>query len=114
MLSVVQLRYRRESVTERERIVDKTYHLNGAFKPMTKRVADLDGPDFYPTPAWATYALVENEPFIGDIWECACGDGAMSEVLAEAGNHVHSSDLYDRGYGEIGIDFLTAHRRHAN
>lgn len=73
-------------------------------QPTTKRVADLDGPDFYPTPTWATYALMENEKFTGDIWESACGDGAMSEVLAHY-NNVRSSDLYDRGYGESGIDF---------
>jgi hypothetical protein len=27
---------------------------------------------------------------------------------------VVSSDLYDRGYGEIGVDFLTARRSHDN
>lgn len=94
--------------------MDNTYNLNGAFKPTTKRSADLDGPDFYPTPPWATYALIENEPFAGDIWECACGDGAMSAVLREAGNQVESSDLYDRGYGEIGHDFLRTTRRRQN
>jgi hypothetical protein len=41
----------------------------------------LDGPDFFPTPAWATFALVDNGPFQGEIWECACGNGAMSRVL---------------------------------
>ncbi len=46
--------------------MDKTYHLNGAFKPTTKRSADLDGPDFYPTPPWATFALIDNERFRGD------------------------------------------------
>ena len=94
--------------------MDATYNINGGFKPTTKRFADLDGADFYPTPRWATYALLDNEPFNGDVWECACGDGAMTEVLAEGGYRVHSSDLYDRGYGEVGIDFLTAKRRHSN
>ena len=94
--------------------MDSTYNLSGGFKPTTKRSADLDGPDFYPTPRWATFALIENERFRGDIWECACGDGAMSAVLAETGRPVESSDLYDRGYGEIGHDFLTTKRRHAN
>ena len=87
---------------------DATYNLNGGFKPTTKRSADLNGPDFFPTPKWATFALIENETFNGDIWECACGDGAMSRVLAETGNPVRSTDLYDRGYGTSGVDFLTA------
>jgi len=94
--------------------VDRTYNLNGGFKPTTKRSADLDGPDFYPTPGWATFALMDNEPFVGAVWESACGDGAMSDVIAECGNPVESSDLYDRGYGEIGHDFLTTKRRAPN
>ena len=85
-------------------------HLLVAPQPTTKRVADLDGPDFYPTPKWATHALIENEQFSGDIWECACGDGAMSDVLAGTGNKVISSDLYDRNYGEHGVDFITENR----
>lgn len=88
--------------------MDATYNLNGGFKPTMKRFADLAGPDYFPTPAWATHALMENERFDGEIWECACGDGAMSRVLARDGNRVRSSDLYNRGFGEIGIDFNTA------
>jgi hypothetical protein len=89
---------------------DTTYNLNGAAKPPLKRFADLDGPDFFPTPDWATFALIENEKFEGDIWECACGDGSMSRVLERTNQNVLSSDLYDRGYGEIGVDFLTTDR----
>lgn len=94
--------------------MDATYNLNGAFKPTAKRCADLNGPDFFPTPGWATYALIDNEKFKGDIWECACGDGAMSEVLKEATSHIVSSDLYDRGYGETGHDFLSTSRKSTN
>ena len=94
--------------------MDKTYNLNGGNKPTTKRTADLDGPDFYPTPRWATFALIDNESFRGDIWECACGDGAMSNVLAETGNQIDSSDLFDRGFGETGHNFLTTKRSHSN
>jgi hypothetical protein len=87
--------------------MDVKYNLNGGFKPTTKRFADLDGPDFYPTPAWATHALIDNEEFVGDIWESACGNGAMSEVLNRTDQRVISSDLYDRGYGDTNCDFLT-------
>jgi len=85
---------------------DGTYHLNGGFKPTMKRFADLDGPDFFPTPRWASFALIENEKFNGEIWECACGDGTMSRVLEQTGQPVRSTDLYDRGFGEAGVDFL--------
>jgi hypothetical protein len=95
-------------------MADATYNLNGGFKPTMKRFADLDGPDFFPTPAWATYALVDNERLRGTTWECACGDGAMSHVLEAVSQRVISSDLYDRGYGEHGIDFIGAKRRADN
>jgi len=94
--------------------MDKSYNLNGGFKPTVKRFADLDGPDFYPTPAWATHALIDNEKFQGDIWESACGNGAMSDVLVNASGPVRSSDLYDRGFGEAGVDFLSTTERAAN
>ena len=86
--------------------MDATYLLSGGFKPTIKRFADLDGPDFFPTPAWATHALIENEKFSGDIWECACGDGTMSRVLETTGVQVISSDPYRRGFGEVGVNFL--------
>jgi hypothetical protein len=94
--------------------MDATYNLNGGFKPTAKRFADLAGPDFFPTPRWATYALIDNERFDGEIWECACGDGAMSRVLEEASRAVISTDLYERGYGEAGHDFLKAKRKANN
>ena len=87
-----------------------SYNLDGGFMPPARRRADLDGPDYYPTPRWATHALIDHEAFSGDIWECACGDGAMAEVLAETGNDVFSSDLYERGYGDSGHDFLSTER----
>lgn len=68
-----------------------------------------EGPDFYPTPAWATEALLFYESFEGEVWEPACGDGAMAKVLRKAPYpliSVYSSDLHDRGYGVPGIDFL--------
>ena len=44
--------------------------------------------------------------YVGTIWECACGCGNISEVLRKQGYNVFSTDLYDRGYGHTGIDFL--------
>lgn len=40
------------------------------------------------------------------IWECACGEGHLSEVLKNKGYDVFSSDLIYRGYGLGNIDFL--------
>src|SRR3954467_10920014 len=86
--------------------MDSTYNINGGVKPALKRFADLNGPDFFPTPSWATYALIENERFAGDIWESACGTAQCLTCSVHVSNNVISSDLYDRGFGEIGKDFL--------
>lgn len=68
--------------------------------------ANREKDDFYPTPPYATEALLQREQFTGPIWEPACGDGAISRVLKAAGYHVQSTDLVDRGYGHPRIDFL--------
>lgn len=62
--------------------------------------------EFYPTPPEATRALLSVESFEGDIWEPACGDGAISKVFEAAGYQVVSTDLIDRGYGVGGHNFL--------
>ena len=66
--------------------------------------------DFYPTPEIAISKLLEKESFEGNIWECACGDGAISKILIEKKYNVYSSDLINRGYGETGIDFLKTNK----
>jgi len=63
--------------------------------------------DFYPTPAYVTKALMAAEDIRHyDIWEPACGDGAMSNVLAEANHKVYVSDLEPRLEGAKVADFL--------
>lgn len=45
--------------------------------------------------------LLDLEKFDSNILEPCCGEGHMSEVLKSAGYNVTSSDLIDRGYGEV-------------
>lgn len=59
--------------------------------------------DFYPTPPEATQALLD---FLrldrrANIWEPACGEGDMVEVLVKNGYSVRATDL------QTGTDFLT-------
>ena len=61
--------------------------------------------DFYETPIDAVESLTNYEKFKGKIWEPSCGKGAISESLIKTGYEVYSSDLIDRGYGEV-KDFL--------
>jgi hypothetical protein len=76
--------------------------------------AERDPEDFYPTPEVATRALIRVERFPRTVWEPACGDGAISRVLEAAGHAVLSTDLYDRGYGTTGVDFLAVRDRCEN
>ena len=66
--------------------------------------------DYYPTPQSTTRALMEREGFDGLVWECACGDGRMAEVIKEY-NPIYASDIReDLGYGDGGFDFLLQNR----
>lgn len=41
-----------------------------------------------------------------NLWECACGEGHLSEILKKNGYSVLSTDLIDRGYADKINDFL--------
>lgn len=69
--------------------------------------------DFYATDSFAVVKMAEKLKEIGasnKLWECACGKGHLSKPLIELGYDVFSTDLVDRGYGEI-EDFLTSTRK---
>ena len=62
--------------------------------------------DYYATDPKALDLLLDLETFDTLVWECACGEGHLSEVLKKRGYIVRSTDLIERGYGESGVDFL--------
>ena len=78
---------------------------------MAQRAEPNDSPDDFPTPPWATRALVEH--VLGDkktlasqaCLEPACGVGHMANVLKEYFREVQASDAYSYGYG-VKRDFL--------
>lgn len=57
--------------------------------------------DYYATDPKAVNMLLSVEKFNPYIWECACGEGHISEELKKAGYNVWSTDLIDRGYGDV-------------
>ncbi len=69
--------------------------------------------DFYPTPTWATHALMKRENFSGTIWEPAAGRGDMSKVIETYNPQVRSSELETGAdvYGIQGVDFLKTEDR---
>lgn len=65
--------------------------------------------DFYTTDPAAVEALLRSgcvATRYNTVWEPACGNGRISEVLNKYFDTVVSTDLYDRDYGTSGIDFL--------
>lgn len=64
--------------------------------------------DYYATEPAAVDWLMRIEQFAGPILEPACGEGHISRRLMAAGYDVVSRDLADRGFGEGGVDFLSA------
>jgi hypothetical protein len=66
------------------------------------------GDDLYETPAEAVHALLRVEQLPHRVWEPACGPGAITRALREAGHVVVASDLNDWNCpdSESGIDFL--------
>ncbi len=64
--------------------------------------------DFYATDPRAVDALAYagKLPISPKVWECAAGQGHLSEALKRHGFEVVSTDLHDRGYCAGGTDFL--------
>lgn len=68
--------------------------------------------DYYATEPKALELLLELEKFSPYVWECACGQGHLSEVLKAHGYKVKSSDIVDRGYiGTEVLDFLKVNKQ---
>lgn len=81
---------------------------------MGSRQEAIDSLDYFPTPPWATRALMQTvipqlQPrgaWLGSsVWEPACGEGHIAEVLREYTDDIIATDVYDYGYGRV-YDFL--------
>lgn len=87
---------------------------NRSHAVMAQRTEAKDSRDDFPTPPWATRALLEHVllPRSAGIrdqtcLEPACGAGHMDKVLREYFSATSASDKFDYGYGKV-ADFQTA------
>ena len=55
--------------------------------------------DYYATDPIAGELLLEVEPELDNIWECACGQGHLAKVFRKADKLSKASDIVNRGYG---------------
>lgn len=78
----------------------------GMSKTTNAKAKDRAEFDYYATDPVAIDCLIPEVELNQKIWECACGEGHLSERLADYGYEVYSTDLIDRGYGDDFFDFL--------
>ncbi len=106
----------RERITSGAAKIIDDEPVNGARSIMSSRQEPDDSLDYFPTPPWATRALIETVfPQLGargdcrrqSVWEPACGEGHMAEVLREYFAETTQTDIHDYGYGAE-FDFLDA------
>ena len=85
--------------------------VNGHRSIMSSRQEPDHSLDYFPTPPWATRALIERAfpqaslSMPTSVWEPACGEGHMAEVLTDYAATVIASDIFDYGYGDV-LDFF--------
>lgn len=88
---------------------------NRSHAVMAQRYEAADSLDDFPTPPWATRALIEHVLGVGDVGsmsclEPACGRGHMAEALRPYFRSLEVSDIGGYGYGDR-RDFLSIERR---
>ena len=69
--------------------------------------------DYYATDPLAAKLLLEVEPQLNNIWECACGEGHLAKVFDSYGKLSKATDLINRGYGSV-EDFLLNNEPYKN
>lgn len=68
---------------------------------------ERESDDYYATDPIAIDKLLQHERLSPIVWECACGEGHLSQRLKDYGYIVQSSDIVHRGYpGTKVVDFL--------
>lgn len=85
----------------RVRIMQNTSHA-----VMAQRIEPKDSADHFPTPPWATRALIEHVVGADSVrgltcLEPACGQGHMARPLAEYFGKVDAADAYSYGFGSV-------------
>ena len=103
-----------EIVQPQSRLRDWTGNKQSAYKIIgasNHSLTERHPEEYYATDPRAVEMLLNLEIFSPRILEPCAGGGHISRVLESHGHEVISRDLYDRGYGESGHDFLKCDER---
>ena len=69
-------------------------------------LSEREAHDFYATDPIALERFLDESGIeLNNVWECACGQGHLAEVLKERNLLGKATDLIDRGYGETEVNF---------
>jgi hypothetical protein len=114
-----RLKARREGIErDNDRITASLLKQKSGSTPRARdRAEPDDSADFFPTPPWATRALIEyvfrhagfwhyGDMIDAKYWEPACGEGHMSEVLSEYFREGLATDVHEYSHGNELQDFL--------
>jgi hypothetical protein len=114
---IERLNARIAELENQNRLLESKIKPSGARALMASRQEPTDSLDYFPTPPFATRALIERVlPVLAirqsdlanmTAWEPACGEGHMAEPLAEYFGRVIATDIHEYGYGEAPVDFLS-------
>ena len=64
-------------------------------------IEEREANDFYATDPIALEKFLDETGIgLNNVWECACGQGHLAEVLEQRGLLGKATDLIERGYGE--------------
>ena len=78
---------------------------------VTENSKDREENDYYATEPLATELLLKLESFNNNIWECACGENHIVNVLRREGYNVKASDLIKRVDNIEQLDFLKCNEK---
>jgi len=87
-------------MTEIEEIKTKQSNLFATMGVSNRKNHIRNVNDYYATEPLALEELLKKETF-SNVWECACGQGHLSNVLKKHNLHGKSSDIINRNYGEV-------------
>jgi len=69
-------------------------------------IEEREANDFYATDPIALETFLDESGIeLKNVWECACGQGHLAEVLKKRNLLGKATDLIDRGYGEADTNF---------
>lgn len=82
--------------------------IDGAVKKLDAHVWEREANEHYVEPEWCSRRLLQEEDFVGEIYDPCCGFGTIVKAARGLDIGAYGSDLVDRGFegAKSGIDFI--------